>query len=115
MLCLFVHIAVCWNTFKSGLEPSQPRLGSKVDPYYGIAHMQLRALLSVKMTCSDFFLCDIFGEYDEENPQKMGVLGSADGCMKKWIVKPGWNTPKQWARVKQHPLWYLHHFEGDFE
>jgi hypothetical protein len=36
--------------------------------------MQLRALLSVKMTCSDFFPCDVFGEYDEGNPKKMGVL-----------------------------------------
>jgi hypothetical protein len=49
-------------------------LGWKVDPYYGIAHMQLRALLSVKMTSSDFFPCDVFGEYDEGNPKKMGVL-----------------------------------------
>ncbi len=78
MLCLFVYIAICWKIFKS----SQPRLGWKVDPYYyGIAHMQMRALLSVKMTCSDFSPCDIFGEYDEENPQKRGF------GVRRWVYE----------------------------
>ncbi len=56
-------------------------MGWKVDPYYGIAHMQMRALLSVKMTFSDFFPCDIFGEYDEENPKKRGV------GVRRWVYE----------------------------
>jgi hypothetical protein len=65
--------------------------------------MQLRALLSVKMTCSDFFLCDIFGEYDEENPQKNGGVGERGWVYEKMDCKTWLEHPQTVGKGEAAP------------